>query len=64
MDLTLILKVAGIGMIAAVLNQILSKAGREEMGMLVSVAGIILIFLLMVSELGDLIDTVRSVLGI
>ena len=64
MDLTLILKVAGVGMIAAVLNQILSKSGREEMGMLVIVAGIIIIFLLMVNELGDLIDTVRSVFGI
>ena len=60
----MILKVAGVGIIVAVIYQILSKAGREEMGMLVSIAGIIIIFLLMISELGDLIDTVRSVFGL
>ena len=64
MDLTLILKVSGVGLIVAVVYQILSKTGRDEMGMLVTVTGIIIIFLLMINELGALIDTIGSVFGI
>ncbi|MBQ7499956.1 MAG: stage III sporulation protein AC [Clostridia bacterium] len=64
MDIGLILKVSGIGIIVAIVYQILAKSGREEMGMLVTVAGIIIIFLLMVNELSSLLDTVRSVFGI
>ena len=64
MDLSLILKAAGVGVIVSVVYQILAKTGRDEMGMLVTVAGIIIIFLMMMNELGTLLDTVRSVFGL
>jgi stage III sporulation protein AC len=64
MDLALVMKVAGIGMIVTVCCQVLSKAGRDEQATLVSLAGIVLVLMLLVSELGALFDAVRRVSGI
>ena len=48
MDTGLILKVAGLGLIVSVLYQVLSKTGRDEMAMLVSVTGIVIVLLMLV----------------
>ena len=64
MDVDLVLKVAGIGMIVAVVCQILGKVGRDEQSTLVSVSGIVIILLLLVEEIGTLIDTLRRVFGL
>lgn len=64
MDVDLILKVAGVGMIVAVVCQVLNKAGRDEQSTLVSITGIIIILLLVIEEMGVLMDTLRRVFGI
>ena len=64
MDVDLIMKVAGVGMIVAVVCQILSKAGRDEQSTLVSITGIVIILLLVVEEMGILIEALRRVFGI
>lgn len=64
MDASLILKVAGIGMIVTVSCQVLSKAGRDEQSTLVSIAGIIIILMLLVGEIGALFDKIKEVFGI
>ena len=64
MDVDLIMKVAGVGMIVAVVCQILNKAGRDEQSTLVSITGIVIILLLVVEEMGVLMDTLRRVFGI
>ncbi len=64
MDLSFVLKIAGIGMIVAVVCQILSKLGKDDQSMLVSVGGIILVLILIVEELGGLIEAVKGVFGI
>lgn len=64
MDISLVLKIAGIGMLVAVSCQILSKVGRDEQASFVSVAGIIVALLLLVEEIGYLFDTVKDVFGI
>lgn len=63
MDVSLILRVAGIGILVAVAAQILQKSGRDEQATLVVVSGIIVVFLLLVREIGTLFDTVRSTFG-
>lgn len=63
MDVTLILKIAGVGILVAVASAILNKSGRDEQAVFVSVAGIIVVMLMLVGEIGELIDTVRSVFG-
>ena len=64
MDFTLILKIAAVGLIVAILQQILSKLGRDEYGMLVVLAGIVVILLMLVPQLVSLLETVQSVMPI
>jgi len=64
MDIGLILKVAGVGVLVAVASQILVKSGKDEQAMLLTVAGVIVVMLMLVSEMGELISTVRSVFGL
>ena len=64
MDVSLILKVARVGHLVAVAQQILSRAGRDEQAMLVSLAGVILVLLLLVEEIGNLFALVESVFGL
>ena len=63
MDVSLILRVAGIGILVAVAAQILQKSGRDEQATFVTVAGVIVVFLMLVQEIGTLFDTVRSTFG-
>jgi len=62
MDLTLILRIAAVGLIVAILQQVLAKIGRDEYGMLVVLAGIVVILLMLIPELLSLLDTVQSAL--
>lgn len=64
MDIDMILKVAGIGMIVAVVCQVLSKAGRDEQSTMVSLAGIVIILIFLVEQIGSLIDNVKRVFGL
>ena len=64
MDVTLILKAAGIGLIVSVVCQILSKSGRDDQAMLVSIAGIIIVLMLLVQEISTLISTIKNTFGI
>lgn len=64
MDISLIMKIAGIGMIVSVACQFLSKTGRDEQATYVSLAGIIVALLLLIGEIGELLDTVREVFGL
>lgn len=64
MDVALILKIAGVGLLVSVVYQILKKSEREEQAMLVSLAGVIVVLLMLVTELAELIDTIRQIFGI
>ncbi|MCL2531026.1 MAG: stage III sporulation protein AC [Oscillospiraceae bacterium] len=64
MDLTLIIRIASVGLIVAILQQILAKIGREEYGMLIVLAGIVVILMMLIPELLRLLETVQSVLPI
>ena len=63
MDVSLILRVAGIGILVAIAAQILQKSGRDEQATLVTVAGSVTVFLLLVREIGDLFAAVRDIFG-
>lgn len=64
MDISLIMKVAGIGMIVTVVCQILNKAGRDEQATLVSLTGIVVVLILLIGEIGTLFSAIREVFGI
>ena len=64
MDVDLIFKIAAIGIIVAVLNQLLVRSGREEQAILTTLAGLIVVLTLLVGEIGDLFSMVKSVFGL
>ena len=64
MDVDLIFKIAAIGIIVSVLNQLLIRSGREEQGMLLTLAGLIVVLSMVVVQISDLFATVKSVFGL
>ena len=63
MDVSLILKVAGVGLTVSIAYQLLSKYGRDEQAVLVSLAGIVIVMLMLVDRIGTLFGNIRSVFG-
>lgn len=64
MDVDLIFKIAAIGILVAVLNQVLIRSGREEQAMLTTLSGLIVVLTIVVTEISALFDTVKSVFGL
>lgn len=64
MDIDLIFKIAAVGIIVAVLNQVLIRAGREEQATMTTIAGIIVVLTIIVQEISTLFDTVKSVFNL
>ena len=64
MDVDLIFKIAAVGIIVSVLNQLLIRSGREEQGMLLTLAGLIAVLSMIVMQISDLFATVKSVFGL
>ncbi len=64
MDIDIVFKIASIGIIAAVLNIILKKAGKEDIANITSVAAVIVALYMMIQMLSDLLIQVRSVFGL
>ncbi len=64
MDIDLIFKIAGTGIIVAVLNLVLKRAEREEQAMLTTLAGLIVVLMMIINEIDKLFETVKSVFGI
>ena len=64
MDISILLKVAGEGMLVSVACQILSKSGREEQATLVSITGIVIVLVMIMGQLSQLITTVKTVFGL
>ena len=64
MEVDLIFKVAAIGIIVSVLNILLSRSGREEQALMTTLAGLIVVLMMIISEISTLFDTVKSVFGL
>lgn len=64
MSVDLLFKIAGIGILVAVLNQVLSKAGREDQAMLVTITGLVIVLMVVVREISGLFDTVKTTFGL
>lgn len=64
MDIDLIFKIAGVGIIVAVLNIVLKRAEREEQAMMTTLAGLVVVLMIIIQEIGKLFDTVKNVFGL
>jgi len=64
MGVDLIFRVAAIGIIVAVLNQVLIRSGREDQAMMTTLAGVIVVLMIMITEISNLFETVKNVFGL
>ncbi len=64
MNVSLIIKIAGVGLIVGLACQILQKSGRDEQATLVTVAGIVIVRLMLINEIGQLFSAIKSVFGL
>lgn len=64
MDVDLIFKIAAIGIIVAVLNQVLIRSGREEQAMMTNLAGLIVVLLIIVEQISELFNTIKDLFGL
>ncbi|MBO4929287.1 MAG: stage III sporulation protein AC [Clostridia bacterium] len=64
MDVDLIFKVAAIGILVAVLNQLLIRSGREEQAMMTTLAGLIVVMMILIGEISDLFQLIKTTFGL
>jgi stage III sporulation protein AC len=62
-EVDLIFKIAAVGIIVAVLNLLLTRSGRDEQALLVTIAGILVVFTVLLKEIAELFDLVKSLFG-
>ena len=63
MDMDLVFKIAAIGIIVSILNQVLSRSGREEQATMTTLAGLVVVLVMLAQEISDLFELVRSLFG-
>lgn len=64
MEIDLIFKIAAIGIIVAVLNQLLVRSSREEQAMMTTLAGLIVVLMMIIDQIDNLFKTIKSVFGL
>ncbi len=60
MDIDLIFKIAAIGIIVSILNQVLSRSGREEQATMTTIAGLVVVLMMIAQKISDLFDLVKT----
>ncbi len=64
MEVDLIFKIAAVGILVAVLNVLLSRSGREEQALMTTIAGLVVVLVILVREISDLFDLIKSLFGL
>ncbi|MDE6402067.1 stage III sporulation protein AC [Anaerocaecibacter muris] len=63
MDIDIIFKIAAVGLITAIISQILKKTDKDEIATLVTLAGLVIVLIMIINMIGQLFDTLKSVFG-
>ncbi len=64
MEVDLIFQIAGIGIIVSVMNVLLSRSGRDEQALMITIAGLVIVLMMVVKEIAELFSTVKTVFGL
>ena len=64
MDVDFIFRIAAIGILVSVLNQVLSRSGRDEQAMMTTLAGLVVVLMIVVQEISDLFNLVKGLFGL
>lgn len=63
MQVDMIFKIAAVGLIVAILNQVLTKSGRDEQALIITLAGLVIVLLVLIQQIGVLFSTMKQVFG-
>ena len=63
MDVDLIFKIAAVGIMVAVLNLLLSRAGRDEQALMTTIAGLVVVLVVIIREISGLFSLIKSLFG-
>ncbi len=64
MDVSIIFKIAAVGLVTAIINQLLKKADKDEIATLVTLAGLVIVLIMVINMIGQLFDTLKDVFGL
>ncbi len=64
MDVDLIFRIAAVGILVSVLNQVLARSGREEQATMVTLAGLVVVLMMVVRQISDLFELVKNLFGL
>ena len=64
MDVDLIFKIAAIGILVSVLNQVLSRSGRDEQATMTTLAGLVVVLMIVVQQISGLFELVKNLFGL
>ena len=64
MNVDIIFKIAAIGLLVAIVNQLLNKSGKEDIAMMTTIAGLIIVLIMVVNMLSDFFQTIKQAFGL
>ena len=64
MEVDFIFQIAGIGIIVSVMNVLLTRSGRDEQALMITIAGLVIVLMMVVTKIAQLFETVKTVFGI
>ncbi|MEE1352172.1 MAG: stage III sporulation protein AC [Clostridia bacterium] len=64
MNVDLIFQIAGVGIVVAVINQLLSRAGRDEQALLITIAGLVVVLFILTERIGELFESIKRIFNL
>lgn len=64
MNVDLIFQIAGVGIVVAVINQLLSRAGRDEQALLITIAGLVVVLFILTERIGELFASIKHIFNL
>ncbi len=64
MNVDIIFQIAGVGIVVAVINQLLSRAGRDEQALLITIAGLVVVLFMLTEQIGELFQSIKRIFNL
>lgn len=64
MNVDIIFQIAGVGIVVAVINQLLSRAGRDEQALLITIAGLVVVLFMLTEQIGTLFESIKRIFNL
>ena len=64
MNVDLVFQIAGVGIVVAVINQLLTRAGRDEQALLITIAGLVAVLFILTEQIGTLFECIKRIFNL